>query len=65
MNILKFSELAVDYWEEFLLLRLFILAILLLAVYYILNKLVEWFFRRSNFFDEEVEKQYRGYSFFS
>ncbi|CAN7259746.1 mechanosensitive ion channel family protein [Peribacillus frigoritolerans] len=60
MNILKFSELAVDYWEEFLLLRLFILAILLLAVYYILNKLVEWFFRRSNFFDEEVEKTIQG-----
>ncbi|PRS42456.1 mechanosensitive ion channel family protein [Bacillus sp. RJGP41] len=60
MNILKLSELAVDYWEEFLLLRLFILAILLLAVYYILNKLVEWFFRRSNFFDEEVEKTIQG-----
>jgi small-conductance mechanosensitive channel len=60
MNILKFSELAVDYWEEFLLLRLFILAILLLAVYYILNKLVEWFFGRSNFFDEEVEKTIQG-----
>ncbi|WP_258833855.1 mechanosensitive ion channel family protein [Peribacillus frigoritolerans] len=60
MNILKFSELAMDYWEEFLLLRLFILAILLLAVYYILNKLVEWFFRRSNFFDEEVEKTIQG-----
>lgn len=60
MNILKFSELAVDYWEEFLLLRLFILAILLLAVYYILNKLVEWFFIRSNFFDEEVEKTIQG-----
>ena len=60
MNILKFSELAVDYWEEFLLLRLFILAILLLAVYYILNKLVEWFFRRSNFFDEEVERTIQG-----
>lgn len=60
MNILKFSELAVDYWEEFLLLRLFILAILLLAVYYILNKLVEWFFKRSNFFDEEVEKTIQG-----
>ena len=60
MNILKFSELAMDYWEEFLLLRLFILALLLLAVYYILNKMVEWFFRRSNFFDEEVEKTIQG-----
>jgi small-conductance mechanosensitive channel len=36
------------------------LALLLLAVYYILNKLVEWFFKRSNFFDEEVEKTIQG-----
>ncbi|MGE7760239.1 mechanosensitive ion channel family protein [Peribacillus sp. NPDC097895] len=60
MNILKFTELAIDYLEEFLLLRLFILALMLLAIYYILNKLVEWFFRRSHFFEEEVEKTIQG-----
>ncbi|MFJ7940998.1 mechanosensitive ion channel family protein [Peribacillus sp. NPDC096622] len=60
MNVLEFTERAMDYLEEFLVLRLFILALLLLAVYYILNKLVEWFFKRSNFFDEEVEKTIQG-----
>ena len=60
MNVLKFTEQAMDYLQEFLLLRLFILALLLLAVYYILNKMVEWFFKRSNFFVEEVERTIQG-----
>ncbi|PEJ32850.1 mechanosensitive ion channel protein [Peribacillus butanolivorans] len=60
MDILNFTERAFDYLKEFLLLRLFIIALLLLAGYYILNKMVEWFFRRSNFFEEEVERTIQG-----
>lgn len=60
MDFLNITERALDFLEEFLLMRLFILALLLLAVYYILNKMVEWFFKRSDFFDEEVEKTIQG-----
>ena len=60
MNILDVTERAFDYLEEFLLMRLFLLALLLMAVYYILNKMVEWFFKRSSFFEEEVEKTIQG-----
>ncbi|MCK1993489.1 mechanosensitive ion channel family protein [Peribacillus muralis] len=60
MNILNITERALTYLQEFLLMRLFILALLLLAVYYILNKMVEWFFKRSNFFEEEVERTIQG-----
>ncbi|MGE7765886.1 mechanosensitive ion channel family protein [Peribacillus sp. NPDC096540] len=60
MDILNFTERVLDYLKEFLLLRLFIIALLLLVGYYILNKMVEWFFRRSNFFEEEVEKTIQG-----
>ncbi|MGE6376946.1 mechanosensitive ion channel family protein [Peribacillus muralis] len=60
MNIFDITERAFKYLEEFLLMRLFILALLLMAVYYILNKMVEWFFKRSNFFEEEVEKTIQG-----
>ncbi|MGW6300225.1 mechanosensitive ion channel family protein [Peribacillus butanolivorans] len=60
MDILNFTERALDYLKEFLLLRLFIIALLLLAGYYILNKMVEWFFKRSNFFEEEVERTIQG-----
>ncbi|MFD9625429.1 mechanosensitive ion channel family protein [Peribacillus muralis] len=60
MNILNITERALTYLQEFLLMRLFILALLLLAVYYILNKMVEWFFKRSSFFEEEVERTIQG-----
>lgn len=60
MDILNFTERALDYMKEFLLLRLFIIALLLLVGYYLLNKMVEWFFKRSNFFEEEVEKTIQG-----
>ncbi|MFY0781230.1 mechanosensitive ion channel family protein [Peribacillus simplex] len=60
MDFLNITERALDFLEEFLLMRLFILALLLLAVYYILNKMVEWFFKRSDFFNEEVEKTIQG-----
>ncbi|MDM5358953.1 mechanosensitive ion channel family protein [Peribacillus sp. ACCC06369] len=60
MDFLNITERALDILEEFLLMRLFILALLLMAVYYILNKMVEWFFKRSAFFDEEVEKTIQG-----
>lgn len=59
MDILNFTERALDYLKEFLLLRLFIIALLLLAGYYILNKMVEWFFRRSNFLRKKSKERYR------
>lgn len=60
MEILNFTERALDYLKEFLLMRLFILTLLLLAVYYILNKMVEWFFKRSDFLRKKWKKRYRG-----
>ncbi|MFD6442812.1 mechanosensitive ion channel family protein, partial [Peribacillus sp. NPDC060186] len=60
MEILNFTENVLDYMKEFLLLRLFIIVLLLLVGYYLLNKMVEWFFKRSNFFEEEVEKTIQG-----
>jgi small-conductance mechanosensitive channel len=56
MDLLSFTEEFFNYIRKFLLLRFILFALVLMAVSYIINRIIEWFFRKSNFFDEEVEQ---------
>ncbi|USK71145.1 mechanosensitive ion channel family protein [Peribacillus asahii] len=60
MNFLTFSENILEYINEFLLLRIIILAFIFLVISYIINKTVDLFFRKFDFLDEEVEKTIQG-----
>ncbi|USK86053.1 mechanosensitive ion channel family protein [Peribacillus asahii] len=60
MNFLTFSENILEYINEFLLVRIIILAFIFLVISYIINKTVDLFFRKFHFWDEEVEKTIQG-----
>jgi small-conductance mechanosensitive channel len=60
MNLLTVSEVILGYIREFLLLRFIIMGLVLIVVSYVINKTVDWFFQKSNFFNEEVEKTIQG-----
>ncbi|MEH6948834.1 mechanosensitive ion channel family protein [Bacillus sp. JJ634] len=60
MNFLTFSENILEYINEFLLVRIIILAVIFLVISYIINKTVDLFFRKFHFWDEEVEKTIQG-----
>ncbi|MFJ8244474.1 mechanosensitive ion channel family protein [Peribacillus asahii] len=60
MNFLTFSENILEYINEFLLVRILILAFIFLVISYIINKTVDLFFRKFHFWDEEVEKTIQG-----
>jgi len=60
VNFLTFSENILEYINEFLLVRIIILAFIFLVISYIINKTVDLFFRKFHFWDEEVEKTIQG-----
>ncbi|MFB5282555.1 mechanosensitive ion channel family protein [Peribacillus sp. Hz7] len=60
MNFLTFSENILEYINEFLLVRIIILAFVFWVISYIINKTVDLFFRKFHFWDEEVEKTIQG-----
>ncbi|MFJ8257292.1 mechanosensitive ion channel family protein [Peribacillus asahii] len=60
MNFLTFSENILEYINEFLLVRIILLALIFLVLSYIINKTVDLFFRKFHFWDEEVEKTIQG-----
>lgn len=56
MNLLTFTEEFFNYVREFLLLRFTLFALALMTFSFITNRIIDWFFRKSSFFDEEVEQ---------
>ena len=60
MSFLRFSESLLGYIEEFLIIRIIMLALILWILSYLINKTVDLFFRTSHFWDEEVEKTIQG-----
>ncbi|MGG2091585.1 mechanosensitive ion channel family protein [Bacillus sp. S13(2024)] len=56
MNLLTVTEEFFNYVREFLLLRFILFALVLMAFSFVINRIIDWFFRKSSFFDEEVEQ---------
>ncbi|PFK46631.1 mechanosensitive ion channel protein [Bacillus cereus] len=56
MNLLTFTEEFFNYVREFLLLRFTLFALALMTFSFIINRIIDWFFRKSSFFGEEVER---------
>ncbi|EFV75318.1 MULTISPECIES: mechanosensitive ion channel family protein [Cytobacillus] len=60
MDLLTFTEEFFNYIREFLLLRFTLFALVLITFSFAINRMIDWFFRKSNFFDEEVEQTIQG-----
>lgn len=56
MNLLTVTEEFFNYVREFLLLRFILFALVLMTFSFVINRTIDWFFRKSSFFDEEVEQ---------
>ncbi|SFD49712.1 Small-conductance mechanosensitive channel [Bacillus sp. 491mf] len=56
MNLLTVTEEFFNYVREFLLLRFILFALVLMTFSFVINRIIDWFFKKSSFFDEEVEQ---------
>lgn len=56
MNLLTVTEEFFNYIREFLLLRFILVALGLMTFSFVINRIIDWFFKKSSFFDEEVER---------
>ncbi|MBA9026191.1 mechanosensitive ion channel family protein [Peribacillus huizhouensis] len=56
MSILNITEKISEYLNDFLLLKLVLVAVVLMILSYIINRTVAWFFKKSTFFEEEIAK---------
>ena len=56
MSVLTYTEEFFNYVREFLLLRFLLFALVLIIISFIINRSIDWFFKKSSFFDEEVEQ---------
>ncbi|WJE55516.1 mechanosensitive ion channel family protein (plasmid) [Bacillus cereus] len=56
MNFLTFTEEFFNYVRDFLLLRFTLFALVLMTFSFIINRIIDWFFRKSSFFGEEVKR---------
>ncbi|MED1089667.1 mechanosensitive ion channel family protein [Bacillus paramycoides] len=56
MSLLTFTEEFFNYVREFLLLRFILFALILMIFSFVINRIIDWFFRKSSFLDEEVEQ---------
>ncbi|MBO1625738.1 mechanosensitive ion channel family protein [Bacillus arachidis] len=56
MNLLTVTEEFFNYVREFLLLRFTLFALVLMTFSFVINRIIDWFFRKSSFFNEEVEQ---------
>lgn len=56
MELLTFTEEFFNYVRKFSLLRFTLFALVLMTFSFVINRIIDWFFRKSSFFDEEVEQ---------
>ncbi|MGG3522548.1 mechanosensitive ion channel family protein, partial [Bacillus pseudomycoides] len=56
MDLLTFTEEFFNYVRNFLILRFILFALVLMTFSFAINRIIDWFFRKSSFFDEEVEQ---------
>jgi small-conductance mechanosensitive channel len=60
MDFLSISQNISEYIKEYLVLKLLIMVLFLVIGTYLINRSVDWFFRKSNLLDEEVEQTIQG-----
>jgi small-conductance mechanosensitive channel len=60
MHILTNTEMILHYLKEYLILRLILMIVVLITVSFLTNRSVEWFFKKSNLLQEEVEQTIQG-----
>lgn len=60
MDFLGFTQNILEYIKEYLVLRLVIMVLFLMIGTYLINRTVDWFFKKSNLLDEEVEQTIQG-----
>ncbi|MFQ6582810.1 mechanosensitive ion channel family protein [Priestia megaterium] len=56
MDLLTFTEEFFNYIKKFLLLRFVLFTLALMLFSFVINRSINWFFKKSSFFDEEVEQ---------
>jgi small-conductance mechanosensitive channel len=60
MNFLAITQNILEYIREYLVLRLIVMILFLMLTTYVINRTVDWFFKKSNILDEEVEQTIQG-----
>jgi small-conductance mechanosensitive channel len=60
MDFLGLTQNILEYIKQYLVLRLLIMVLFLMIGTYVINRTVDWFFKKSNFLDEEVEQTIQG-----
>lgn len=60
MDFLGFTQTILDFVREYLLLKLLLMILVLMTIAFFINRSVDWFFKKSNFLDEEVEQTIEG-----
>nr|WP_263326735.1 mechanosensitive ion channel family protein [Neobacillus sp. Marseille-Q6967] len=60
MDILTNTETLLEFIKQYLILKLIVMVLFLITISYIINRLVEWFFKKSDFLDNEVEQTIEG-----
>ena len=56
MDLLTFTEEFFNYLRNFLILRFAFFALVLMTISIVLNRIIDWIFRKSNFVDDELEQ---------
>lgn len=56
MDLLTFTEEFFNYIKKFSLLRFVLFTLALMLFSFVINRSIDWFFKKSSFFDEEVEQ---------
>jgi small-conductance mechanosensitive channel len=60
MDFLGLTQNILEYIKQYLVLRLLIMVLFLMIGTYVINRTVDWFFKKSNLLDEEVEQTIQG-----
>ncbi|PLS01898.1 mechanosensitive ion channel family protein [Neobacillus cucumis] len=60
MELLTYTESLLKYIREFLVLRVTLMIIILMVISYLINRSVDWFFRKSHLLEDEVEQTIQG-----
>ncbi|MFC3882285.1 mechanosensitive ion channel family protein [Bacillus songklensis] len=59
-NFLTYTQGFLDYIEKFLILRIALMVLFLMTISFLINRTIDWFFKKSDFFNEEIEKTIQG-----
>lgn len=60
MHFLAYTEIFLKYLKEYLVLRLVFMIIILTVISFLINRSVEWFFKKSHLLEEAVEQTIQG-----